>query len=108
MAGQPWRRALALRSMAGQVGYLIVGAAQDPPSSEQFLLRALAQQTGVALANARLHAKERATAEDLRAANTALSRTVRALKQTTASTTGSPASPRPVRGRTGSRAPFTS
>lgn len=83
VAGQPWAWALALRSMAGQVGYLIVGAAQEPPSSEQFLLRVLAQQTGVALANARLHAKERATAEDLRAANTALSRTVRALKQTT-------------------------
>ncbi len=43
----------------------------------------LAQQTGVALANARLHAKERATAEELRSANSTLAETVRALEHTT-------------------------
>jgi DNA-binding PucR family transcriptional regulator len=78
-----WALALPLRSLEGHRGYFIVGAADQPSPSEQFLLRVLAQQTGVALANARLHAKERATAEELRAANTALAETVRALEQTT-------------------------
>ena len=62
-------------------------APEEPPASEQFLLRVLAQQTGVALVNARLHAKERATAEQLSAANAALAQTVRALERSTRSTT---------------------
>jgi DNA-binding PucR family transcriptional regulator len=81
--GEAWALALPLRSLEGHRGYFIAGAADQPSPSEQFLLRVLAQQTGVALANARLHAKERATAEELRAANTALAETVRALEQTT-------------------------
>jgi GAF domain-containing protein len=39
-----------------------VGAADEPSEDLQFLLRTLAQQTAVALANARLHARERETA----------------------------------------------
>jgi sugar diacid utilization regulator len=59
------------------VGYLVVSAADEPPTGEQFLLRVLAQQSGVALANARLHASERATAE-------ALAATVAILERSTA------------------------
>jgi DNA-binding PucR family transcriptional regulator len=81
--GQGWALALPLRSLGGHRGYLIAGASEQPPQSEEFLLWVLAQQTGVALANAQLHAKERATAEELRTANAALADTVRALESTT-------------------------
>jgi DNA-binding PucR family transcriptional regulator len=81
--GQAWAWALPMRSLEGQVGYFVAAAGQEPSPPEQFLLRVLAQQTGVALANARLHAKERATARELRDANAALAETVRALERTT-------------------------
>ena len=81
--GEAWAWALPMRSLEGQVGYFVAAAAEQPTSSEQFLLRVLAQQTGVALANARLHAKERATGRELRDANAALAETVRALERTT-------------------------
>ena len=81
--GEGWGWALPLRGLEGHVGYIVVAAAAEPSGSEQFLLRVLAQQTGVALANARLHARERANAEELRAANIALAETVRALEHTT-------------------------
>jgi sugar diacid utilization regulator len=83
IADHCWAWALPLRSLGGFVGHMIVAADEEPSADEQFALQALAQQTGVALANARLHAKERATAADLRAANTALAETVRALERTT-------------------------
>jgi DNA-binding PucR family transcriptional regulator len=83
ITGRAWAWALPLHSLEGHVGYFIVAASGGEPSpSVQFLLRALAQQTGVALANARLHAKERATAGELRDANAALAETVRALEHT--------------------------
>jgi DNA-binding PucR family transcriptional regulator len=44
----------------------------------------LAQQTGIALANARLHGRERSSAAELRAANAALEQTVSALERSTA------------------------
>ena len=78
-----WAWALPLRGLGGTAGHLIVTAESEPSEYEQFLLQALVQQTGVALANARLHAKERATAEDLRATNAVLGDTVRALRRTT-------------------------
>ncbi len=81
---QPWAWAFPLRGLEGPLGHLVVGAPGEPSGSEQFLLRVLAQQTGVALANAWLHAKERATAEQLAAANTALAQTIRALERSTA------------------------
>jgi sugar diacid utilization regulator len=80
--GLAWAWALPLRSLEGHMGYFLAAAEEEPSSSEQFLLRALAQQTGVALANARVHAKEHATAGELRDANTALAETVRALERT--------------------------
>ncbi|GAA0667463.1 hypothetical protein GCM10009535_54130 [Streptomyces thermocarboxydovorans] len=79
---QGWGWALPVRSLDECVGHLIVSAGEEPSSDEQFLLQALAQQTGVALANARLHAKERATAEELRTANAALAETLGTLEQT--------------------------
>lgn len=81
--GEDWSIALPLRSLGGHRGYLIAGAEQEPPEGEEFLLRVLVQQAGVALANARLHARERAIAGELREANTALADTVRALEATT-------------------------
>jgi sugar diacid utilization regulator len=81
---EAWGWAFPLRSLEGHFGYLVVGADTEPSVSEQFLLRVLAQQTGIALANARLHARERATAEELRATNAALARTVTALERSTA------------------------
>lgn len=77
MSGRVWSWAFPLRGMEGNIGYLVASAADVPPPGEQFLLRALAQQAGIALANARLHASERAAAE-------ALSATVRTLERSTA------------------------
>jgi sugar diacid utilization regulator len=80
--GEEFAFALPLRSLDGHVGYF-VAAGEEPSQAEHFLLRVLAQQTGVALANARLHARDQATAEELRRANAALAETVRALEHTT-------------------------
>lgn len=82
--GEQWVWAFPLRGLEGPIGHLVVAAPEEPQESERFLLRVLAQQTGVALVNARLHASERATAEQLSAANTALAQTVRALERSTA------------------------
>jgi DNA-binding PucR family transcriptional regulator len=84
VVGQEWGWAFALRSIEGHFGFLVVGAVAEPPASTQFLLRVLAQQTGIALANARLHGRERARAEELRMANATLEQTVAALERSTA------------------------
>ncbi|HEX8758376.1 MAG TPA: helix-turn-helix domain-containing protein [Pseudonocardiaceae bacterium] len=81
---EQWAWAFPLRGLEGSIGHLVVAAPQQPSASEQFLLRVLAQQTGVAVVNAQLHAKERATAAQLSAANAALAQTVRALQRSTA------------------------
>jgi DNA-binding PucR family transcriptional regulator len=81
--GEFWSWALPVPGSGGAGGYFVVAADEEPTGPEQFLLRVLAQQTGVALANARLHARERATAEELRTANAVLAETVRALEHTT-------------------------
>lgn len=80
MEGESWAWAYALHG--GGVAHVIVRAERALSSAEQFLLRALAQQTGAALANARLHARERANAEELQRANLALEETVGALEAT--------------------------
>jgi GAF domain-containing protein len=59
--GAGWAWAFPLSVGGGSSGYLVVGASESPPEQDQALMQALAQQTGVALANARLLAKERAT-----------------------------------------------
>ena len=58
-----WVWAYPMQSAAGHVGFLVVAAAAEPPAEERFVLQSLAQQTGVALLNARLQADERAAAE---------------------------------------------
>jgi sugar diacid utilization regulator len=80
--GESFAMALPLRSLGTHLGYCIIGG-QEPSPAEHFLLRVLVQQTGVALGNARLHARDLATADELRRANTAQADTVRALEQTT-------------------------
>ena len=72
----PWSWAYSLSSRHGPAGYLVVGAPAPPAESERFLLQVLAQQAGVALANARLHSREREQAEELRLANLALVRSM--------------------------------
>jgi DNA-binding PucR family transcriptional regulator len=81
ITGEGWGWAFPLRSLDGQFGFLVAGADRQPPAFDQFLLRVLAQQTGIALANARLHARERAAAMELRAANDALTATVAAFER---------------------------
>ena len=56
-----WAWAFPLSSRGGASGYIVVGSTESPPEHERSLIQALAQQTGVALANARLLARERAT-----------------------------------------------
>lgn len=75
-AGVPWAWAYPIPASHGRAGYLVVGADQAPAEGDQFLLRSLAQHAGVALARARLHARERAQAAGLRAANLALRRSM--------------------------------
>jgi GGDEF-like domain len=72
-----------LVSLDDMGGYLVVSLDTEPEPHYQFLLNVLVQQTGAALVNARLHARERASAEreraiadELRAANLALERAV--------------------------------
>ena len=75
-----WAWAFPLSSQSGHLGHLVVGAEGEPTNEEQFLLRALAQQTGGALANRRLHAQEQATAATLSVLNERLRGTVGALQ----------------------------
>jgi DNA-binding PucR family transcriptional regulator len=79
-----WLYALPLRSLDGVFGYALVGAEHEPVATDQYLLRLLAQQTGIAVANARLHERERSAAGELRAANTALADTLADLERSTA------------------------
>ena len=76
-----WAWAYLLRVSGEGPGYLVVSAACPPAEIEQFFLRTLAQQTAVALASARLHQRDQATAEELRQANLALEATVHALRR---------------------------
>lgn len=80
LPGAGWGWAFPLSSQSGHLGQLLVGAECEPTNEEQFLLRALAQQTGGALANQRLHAQEQATAATLSALNERLRGTVGALQ----------------------------
>jgi sugar diacid utilization regulator len=74
LAAVPWAWAYPLSSPYGPGGYLVVGAAGPLDESERFLLQVLAQQAGVALANAHLHRRERERAGELQVANLALRR----------------------------------
>ncbi|MGH9022156.1 MAG: CdaR family transcriptional regulator, partial [Acidimicrobiia bacterium] len=79
--GTGWAFAFPLRSLAGHHGFLVVSAPAAPTRRQSFLLGVLAQQTGVAVANARLLSELRSTSEELSSANTALTRTVSELQR---------------------------
>ena len=81
---EAWGWAFPLRSLDRHFGFLAVYAAAEPPPPEQFLLRVLTQQAGVALANARLHAQQRRQAIELLDINSRLAETVAALELSTA------------------------
>jgi hypothetical protein len=76
-----WAWAYPLRSLAGHLGHLVVGADDEPSPLDQFLLRVLAQQVGMALANARLHNHELAAAAELREMNARLAESVEAIRR---------------------------
>lgn len=81
VTGGAWGWAYPLRSGRGHLGWLLVTAREEPCAEEQFLLRALAQQTGAALANHRLHEQERSAATELAATNAQLEETLNALQR---------------------------
>lgn len=81
LPGRGWAWAYPLRSVSGLLGHLIASCELEPSSEERFLIQVIAQQTGVAVSNARLHAKERATAAELAATNAALALTVASLQR---------------------------
>jgi len=81
LPGRRWAWAYPLRGVGGLLGHLIASSDQEPSSEQRFLIQVLAQQTGVAVSNARLHAKERATAAELAVTNTALAETVTNLRR---------------------------
>ena len=81
MPGRQWTWAYPLRGAGGLLGHLIASRDQEPSAEQRFMIQVLAQQTGVAVSNARLHARERSTAAALAAANTALAETVTNLQR---------------------------
>lgn len=81
MLGAPWASAYPMRSIAGPLGYMVVRAEREPGVDGQFLAQVMAQQTGVAVSNAQLHARERATALELARTNEALQDTVATLRR---------------------------
>ncbi len=84
IGSETWGWAFPLRTVDGLLGHLVVAADAEPSESTQFILRALAQETGIALMNARTHANERANATQLRIVNTALAESVAALERSNA------------------------
>jgi DNA-binding PucR family transcriptional regulator len=72
--GDAWSWAYALGG--GSASFLVVGAVAEPSTENRFLLQVLAQETGVTMANARLHAHERATAKQLEETLRALQRSM--------------------------------
>lgn len=81
VSGAAWGWGYPLGSPPGRFGVLVVAADEEPTSEEQFLLRALAQQTGAALANRHLHAQELAAAEELSEVNERLRGSLGALER---------------------------
>jgi GGDEF-like domain/PucR C-terminal helix-turn-helix domain len=76
-----WAWAYPLRSIAGPIGYMVTCAPAEPAGEEQFLAQVVAQQTGVAVSNAQLHARERAVAAELAQTNAMLEETVATLRR---------------------------
>jgi sugar diacid utilization regulator len=81
LADRGWAWAYPLRGAGGLLGHLVASCDRAPSAEDRFLIQVLTQQTGVAVSNARLHAKERATAAELAATNAALGETVASLRR---------------------------
>jgi hypothetical protein len=81
ITGEGWAWAYPLRSIGGPIGHMIACAGCQPTGEQQFLAQVVAQQTGVAVSNARLHASERAIAAELAQTNAALQETVATLRR---------------------------
>ncbi|GAB3354746.1 MULTISPECIES: helix-turn-helix domain-containing protein [Amycolatopsis] len=81
LAGRTWAWAYPLRSASELLGHVIASSDAEPSGDERFLLQVLAQQTAVAVSNARLHAKECASAAQLAETNEALADTVASLRR---------------------------
>ena len=79
-----WAWAYPLAGVEDKAGHLVVSCDTEPKPHQQFLLNVLAKQVGAALLNARLHARERAIADALRATNLALERAIAGLKRSSA------------------------
>jgi sugar diacid utilization regulator len=82
LPGRAWAWAFPLRGADGPLGHLVASCGREPSAEERFGIQVITQQTGVAVSNARLHARERATAAELAAANDALAETVASLRRT--------------------------
>ncbi|HEY3717443.1 MAG TPA: helix-turn-helix domain-containing protein [Jatrophihabitantaceae bacterium] len=83
-----WGWAYPLRTRAGLHGYLVLSSHVQPSEDDRFLVRVLAQQTAVAMANATLYQNALATAAEVQALsderariNTDLTRSVNDLAQ---------------------------
>src|SRR5215467_14280209 len=81
LPGRGWAWAYPLRGVTGLLGHLVASCDREPSTEERFLIQVIAQQTGVAVSNARLHARERATAAELAVTNAALAETVTSLQR---------------------------
>ncbi|MDT7713827.1 MAG: hypothetical protein QOG46_2734 [Pseudonocardiales bacterium] len=89
--GAVWAWAYPLTSLDEVAGHLVVCGDSEPEAHHTFLLNVLAQQAGAALVNARLYARERASAareraisDQLRAANLALEQAMAELARSSA------------------------
>ena len=81
LPGRHWAWAYPLRSVSGLLGHLVASCHREPTAEQRFLIQVIAQQTGVAVSNARLHARERATAAELAATNATLAQTITSLQR---------------------------
>src|SRR6202453_368256 len=72
LPGRRWAWAYPMCSASGLIGHLVASSQLEPSAEQRFLIQVIAQQTGVAVSNARLHARERATAAELAATNATL------------------------------------
>lgn len=84
LPGWTWACAYPLRSVVGVFGHMIAVGDEPPSADDRFLIQVVAQQTGVAVSNARLHASARAGAAELVATNARLEGTVTTLRRSMA------------------------
>src|ERR1700691_5591937 len=73
---RPWAWAYPMYSISGSVGFGVTSAAEPPQGHDQYQLRLLAQQTGLALSNLRLRLRESRIAAEQAALNARLEETV--------------------------------